>query len=223
MIPLKLFFYRILFGKFSFTFQDNFRNGRLTSANSRKKYLRSCSRNDLLSHYHKIIEKKQKVTEFKSNEDFQFDQVDFGISFSKFRRRKSGFKCYDVQRYLGYIWKRIGYKERLLNYGVKRIYHFLDNKFFFGELLFSDIRRLDHKKIASALIMKYTGSDNFYNDGDFRINFNNGFIYFENSGIHVSIKYITTDFQEVNDKLRIILNEGPVVIQDTIEQTFDVL
>jgi hypothetical protein len=219
---LKLFFIRVLYGKFSYLYQSTLQDSDI-NFNSRKKFLRSCSRTDSLNHYLKVAEQKHEIAVFQSSSTHQFGDLQFGISFSRLRRQKPDYKCFDVEKYSERIWKRIGYKERLFNYGVKRIYHFMDNKFFFGELLFSDIRQIEHKRIAMALIKKYTGIDNDYADGDFRINFSNGFIYFENSGIHVSIKYITTSFEDVNEKLGNLSPEGNTILGSIESEPYEVL
>ena len=91
--------------------------------------------------------------------------------------------------------------ERIYNHGVKRIYHFIDKKYFFGELFFSDLRKIDPAVIAGSLLKKYTGTKQSVTSENFRIEGENAFIFFENSGINLSIKYISTADVQINEKL----------------------
>lgn len=190
MLQIKLFILRIICGRYSYSYHRALQSIKHYKR-KRKNYNRSCSRTDSLNHYRRVKENRKSVSVYKCEEMLQFGNVQFGMSFSKVRRSKINFQCYDITSYEGYYWRRIGYKERLFNAGVKRIYHFLNDEFFFGELSFSDIRDLDDKMITGTLIEKYTGKSEVIPEGDYRIDFTDGFIYVENSGINLSIKYIS--------------------------------
>lgn len=212
----------LVYGRFSPTFHKHYlKDGRLSK--HRPKYLRSCSRSDALSHYRKCLEDKHVVATFISDNELTFRQESFGTSFRQVRAAHPEYKCYGVEDHFGIIWKRIGYKERIRNDGVKRIFHFLDDAFFFGELLYADIRKIDLDQIVGALVKKYTGNTYNYDKGDIRINFKNGFIYLENSGIHVSIKYISTNLPEINEKLSRVVMERNTNIEDTTSEAYDLL
>lgn len=193
----------LFYGRFSHTFhKHHHRDGKLSK--NHKRYLRSCSRNDALTHYRKCTEDRHGEATFSSDAKLQFRLIEFGASFQKVRAKHPDYKCFDVDEYFGQIWKRLGYKERIRKEGVKCTFHFLNEEFFFGELLYADSRKIDLDQIAGALVKKYTGERYEYDQGDIKIQLKNGFIYLENSGLHVSIKYISTMSQEINDLLALI-------------------
>ena len=204
MHQANLFLLRTLLGKYSYPYHRALQSAKHMKR-KRKNYNRSCSRTEPLNHYRRIKENKKAVTLYKCDETLRFGNMEFGASFGRIRRAKKSFQCYDITKYEGFYWRRIGYKERIFNTGVKRVFHFLNDAFFFGELSFSDIRKIDDKKIASALIEKYTGKSGEIPDGDYRIDFADGFIYVENTGINLSIKYISEMNPETVEKLDKIL------------------
>lgn len=203
MPHLKLLFTRILFGRFSYSYQATFRKNR--TPNHRKRYQRACSRTDPLNHYVAIAKEKPVYTSYKGTGILNFNQIEFGLGFSKVRQKNGIYHCYDVVNYKSHLWSRIGYKERIFHASAKRIYHFIDNTFFFGEISFSDLRQVDFREVIRVLLEKYTSKKDNIPEGDLRIDFENGFIYVENTGISLSVKYISTEFPEVNAALDKIL------------------
>jgi hypothetical protein len=88
---------------------------------------------------------------------------------------------------------------------LKEFYHFIDDEFFFGELFFDDIRKVEYKKIAGKLLEKYADKNPLNPEQDFKINHPEGFIYYINSGISLSIKYISTKSELINTKIDTII------------------
>jgi hypothetical protein len=96
-------------------------------------------------------------------------------------------------------------KRGYLIRALKEFYHFIDDEFFFGELFFDDIRKVEYKKIAGKLLEKYADKNPLNPEQDFRINHPEGFIYYINSGISLSIKYISTKSELINTKIDTII------------------
>jgi hypothetical protein len=211
MIQLGLWFRRKLYGKYSFDFQHHI-NKLDSRLRLKKNYLNACSKLDPLNHYRKVAEAKAGLQTFQAIHPIVFNEVDFRLSFKKVLSKIGKCSCYDCQKYNDLIWRRYGIKERIYNHGVTRIYHFIDKKFFFGELFFSDLRKIDPAVIAKSLILKYAGANIETVPTNFRINGTDAFIYFENTGINLSIKYISTADQTINEKLVEILR--PVSFPD---------
>ncbi|HZK08483.1 MAG TPA: hypothetical protein VFC92_09800 [Bacteroidales bacterium] len=200
MIPLGLWLKKLLYGKYSLAFQQHINN--LDSRrNFKKNYTTACSKTDPLNHYHKVIESDAGLKVFQSIHPIVFNEVAFGLQFRKVAAKIGKYNCYDSQNYNGVVWRRLGTRERIYNHGVKRIYHFIDKKYFFGELFFSDLRKIDPAVIAGSLLKKYTGTKQSVTSENFRIEGENAFIFFENSGINLSIKYISTADVQINEKL----------------------
>lgn len=138
MPHLKLFFTRLFFGRFSYPYQNTFR--KYKPKTHRKRYQRACSRTDPLNHYVAVSKKSSDYALYQSAGILNFNKIDFGQGFFKVRQKNGTYHCYDVVGYQDHLWKRIGYKERIFHAGAKRIFHFIDNTFFFGEISFSDLR-----------------------------------------------------------------------------------
>jgi len=189
----------------------------------RKNYLRPCSKIDPLNHFRKVTIDKHNIVVFTAHQPITFGDFEFGQTFRHIRKKKGHYNYYDIEKYEGFLWNRLGYKERIFNHGVKRIYHFLDNEFFFGELFFSDLRKIDHEKIAKALLKKYAVEKDVNKESDIKIIHQDGFIYFENSGINLSIKYISTKNIEINQKLEKITNTSFFTQTQSVSDLEDLL
>jgi hypothetical protein len=195
---------KIIFGEFSYAFQSSISASEKLKG-TRKNYLRSCSKTDPLNHVGKTFLQKHEIQTVNAASPIIFGNVKFGLSFREIRRLKGRFNYYDVEKYGDSIWRRLGFKERIFDQGVKRIYHFIDDEFFFGELFFDDIRKVEYKKIAGKLLEKYADKNPLNPEQDFRINHPEGFIYYINSGISLSIKYISTKSELINTKIDTIV------------------
>jgi len=200
MIPLSLWLRKLLYGRYSFVFQKHI-NKADSRMNLKKNFTTACSKIDPLNHYRKVTEPDASLKVFQATRPIVFNEVAFGLQFRKVVATIGKYNCYDCQKYNDTVWRRLGTRERIYNHGVKRIYHFIDKKFFFGELFFSDLRKIDPAVIAGSLLQKYTGTAHPATSDNFRIDGEDAFIFFENSGINLSIKYISTADAHTNEKL----------------------
>lgn len=205
MLPVKLILLRTIFGKFSYPFQSGYHTSSKL-IRSKKYYLRACSKVDPLNHFIKALDSQPTDHCFKTDKQITFGDLPFDLTFRKVLAKKRQYRWYDVEKYKTHLWRRLGYRERIFNTSVQRVFHFLDNVFFFGELFFADLRNVDDQKIASVLIKKYTGKANTKLNGDFLINGVGGYIFVENTGINLSIKYINTANTNINNTIDEITN-----------------
>lgn len=200
---------KIFVGKFSYAYQsksaNNFSRRRIPN------YLKPCSKLNALSHYAAICSQKNKsIPSFESPENINFNNQDFGLTFNKIRKKHRTFHCYDIEKYGNYFWRRFGVKERIHNYGAIRVYHFLDNKFFYGEIFFKDNTKIDLKSFKNTLLAKYLDFTPADFEGNFRINLTDGLIFFEDTGINLSIKYVFTADNSINQKLNEIVDGNSI-------------
>jgi len=212
MTAVQLFLLRILFGKFSYHYQcfaikQNFSN------HHRKKYLQSCSNIDGLGHIRSAFEIKREHIVVTTGLPVKFHRINPYQSFRKFIRNNKKFIGYDIGKYHTCYWKRVAYRGKIFNSGVKIIYHFLDNTFFFGEFFFSDARGVDINSIRKLLCEKYSIFPERTED-KFKIYTKEAFIFFEHTGINLSIKYVFTENETINNILKNFVklsNEDPRV------------
>jgi hypothetical protein len=210
-MPIALWIKKLIYGKYSFAFQKHI-NGLDSRMNLKLNYTTACSKTDPLNHYRKVAENNAGIIQFRSSRPIVFNEIAFGLRFGEVVAAIGKYNCYDCQKYYDTVWRRLATKERIYNHGVKRVYHFIDKKFFFGELFFSDLRKIDPAVIASSLIQKYTGTNGQAITANFRIDGKDAFIFFENSGINLSIKYISTADAHLIEKITKILR--PVIIPE---------
>ncbi|MFW5756863.1 MAG: hypothetical protein ACOCWK_09680 [Tangfeifania sp.] len=215
MDAIRLFVIRLLFGKYSFVYQEEFRS-LARYGKRRSNFLKPCSKVDALTHYRGAADYLEAVPRFHTDQPIVYNGDDFGVSFRKVKRQKGKFASYDVSRYgEKYYWKRLGYRQRIFNSGVHCIYHFLDNVFFFGEFFFSDVRKVDSTAVARSLMKKYCHKADAPS-GNFRISGSDAFIFFQDNGINLSVKYISTSNGAINAKLEAILSFKP--LEESAEQ-----
>lgn len=201
----------MLFGKFSYQFQHSVIESHNVKT-PQHSYLRPCSKMDPLNHIRKVLLDHASIKKYTSTIPISFGDVDFGLTFNQIRKLKGRFSYYDIQKYEDLHWRRLGFKEHIFNYGVRRVYHFMLNEFFYGELYFPDIRKVDHSKIADLLLKKYVGKVEHKHGSDFRIDDSAAFIFYENSGITLSIKYISKKSNEIFEKINILTNQSSIFV-----------
>lgn len=220
MESIHLFLIKLFFGKFSFNYQSRVQIlGKYRVL--RKKFHQPCTKQNLMSHFFTPYKKKEQVPAYNCSEGIIFNNIPFGISFRQLKKTKRKYSCYDIEKHNNTYWQIIGYKERIFNTGVKTLFHFLDNKFFFGEYFFSDQRGLQIETIAKTLLKKYTNISDEVPSGNFIIkNENNEYIFFEDNGISLSIKYINGKDQEINALLDQIFNSG-IISETKLEKTLE--
>lgn len=204
---LKYFFLKLFFGRFSYRFQQFVTNSNKLPA-LKKNFLQPCGKLDGLNHYRSSLVKTEALPQFHTTTKIEFQKIPFGLSFFSVKRKKGHFSCFDISNYQGHYWSRIGYRERIFNTSVRLIFHFLDKKFFFGEIFFPDVLKVNPQQVAHSLIKKYTQT-NEIPPSNFKIIGPNGFIFFENTGINLSIKYIHTENEHLNEILESITHYSP--------------
>jgi hypothetical protein len=213
---LKYLVLKILYGKFSYKFNYWVTKSAKTKFGN-KSFLQPCSKMNALNHYSIIASDTDTLSEFFTEKPIEFQNTPFNLSFRKISRKKKRCSCYDIGKFNDYYWRRLGFRERIFNTGVRLIYHFIDNKFFFGEMFFSDASKLNTDVVALSLLKKYTDKRTMPSS-NFRITGKNAYIFFEHNGINLSVKYIFTGNEKVNDALKTIVNFKPL---DKVEHSSD--
>lgn len=206
MSLIKYLIYKILFGRFSYNFQSLI--AKSTTSFGNHNYLQPCSKLDPRNHYSITLKHDANTSEFFTEKKIEFQNHPFNLTFRQVRRRNKRFSCYDVFKYQDYYWKRLGFRERIFNTGVRLIYHFVAGRFFFGEMFFSDASKLNTEIVAMSLLKKYT-DQRTVPPKNFKISGKDSFIFFEHNGINLSIKYIFTGNEELNVALNTISSFSP--------------
>lgn len=213
---LKYLILKLLFGKFSYTFNYFVTKSAKTKFGN-KSFLQPCSKMNALNHYSVIASVTDSFSEFFTEKPIEFQNTPFNLSFQKISHNKKRCSCYDIEKFKEYYWRRLGFRERIFNTGVRLIYHFLDNRFFFGEMFFSDASKVNTDTVALSLLKKYT-NERTMPANNFKIIGKDAYIFFEHTGINLSVKYIFTGNETVNDALKTIVNFKPL---DKVEYSSD--
>lgn len=213
---------KMLFGKYSYIFH-NFLNKTGHAGVGKKNYLQACSKLSALNHYHTAVADKKAIAVFETSKKIEFQDTPFNKSFRSIRKQKRKHSCYDIYKYQDHYWRRIGYRERIFNTGVRIVYHFIEKRFFFGEIFFSDASKVNTDTIALSLLKKYTEQKSVPAT-NFKISGKDAFIFFENTGINLSIKYIFTGNARVNEALDSIISSiGNVKVEKISNELAEML
>lgn len=212
---------RMIFGKYSYIYQSNIvKSGHTLAKNIN--YLNPCSKLDALNHYRPAVADNKKDVEFVTTKKIEFQNIPFNASFRLVKKRNRKPSCYDIHKYQDHYWRRLGYRERIFNTGVRMIFHFLNKRFFFGEIFFSDSSKVKPEIVALSLLKKYTDEKEAPKT-NFKIKGKNAFIFFENTGINLSIKYIYTGNEIINSNLQSIDNFSPFAKAEQTDDLDDIL
>jgi hypothetical protein len=199
---------KVLFGKYSYTFNYFVTKSAKTKFGN-KSFLQPCSKMNALNHYSVIESVNDSPSEFFTDKPIEFQNTPFNITFRKISSQKKRCSCYDIAKFNDFYWRRLGFRERIFNTGVRLIYHFLDNRFFYGEMFFSDANKVNTDIVALALLKKYT-QERAIPANNFRITGKDAYIFFEHTGINLSVKYIFKGNEKINDALKTIVNFKPL-------------
>lgn len=222
MLSVKYILVKMLFGKYSYIFHY-FLNKTGHAGVGKKNYLQACSKLSSLNHYHTAVADKKSIAVFETSKKIEFQDTPFNKSFRSIRKQKRKHSCYDIYKYQDHYWRRIGYRERIFNTGVRIVYHFIEKRFFFGEIFFSDASKVNTDTIALSLLKKYTEQKSVPAT-NFKISGKDAFIFFENTGINLSIKYIFTGNARVNEALDSIISSiGNVKVEKISNELAEML
>lgn len=217
MNRLHLFFIRILFGKYSYDFQNQYTNQIFLHKN-KKKYLQSCSKLNGVSHLSSALENEKSFISVTTETNVTFPKINPYGNFWKFLRKHRNYVGYDISKFGSVYWRRIAYREKIFNTKVKTIYHFLNNSFFFGEYFFSDARFVDVDGIKKALCNNY-GIKHEIVAEKFKIYTKEAFIFFDYNGINLSIKFVFTANEPINLFMDNITNKTEMSLQQDSQKT----
>ncbi len=204
---IRLMTVRIIYGKYSFAYNELYKKLK-SFVHTEKTPFTKCIKN--LPHYNvfELIKKDSSYKIYKTNRNISFGNTPFSDSFEKLRNESGKHFCYNIFKINLSEWKVLGYKEKKFETNMKTLYYFINNKFFFGEYVFSDVQVLNVPAIANALSKKYN-VENFKNEDRFYISDNsNNEIGFINNGITLTIKYFCRSDSEINSELDFLLNQG---------------
>lgn len=221
MSLLKYYLIKIFYGRFSYTFQSyviNSKQGKITNKN----FLQPCTKDDALNHYRSAVLNRDDTAEFFTEKKIEFQNTPFNTSFRKVVNRNKRYSCYDIYKYQDHFWKRIGVRDRIFNAGVRVIYHFIENKFFFGEIFFSDASKVNTDLIALSILRKYADQKTIPAK-NFKISGKDAFIFYENTGINLSIKYIFTRNDSINQVVKALVEYSPFSKVETKSELEDLL
>lgn len=221
MERFKLLIIRLIYGRFSHTFQNYVSQSNRPNIGNTK-YLQPCAKLDALNHYKVAEQPLVGTAEFHTDKKIEFQNTNFGVSFRKVLRNRKRFSCYDIHQYQDVFWRRLGYRERIFNTGMRLIYHFIDNKFFFGEMFFSDSSKVNIDLVALSLLKKYTDQKSLP-EKNFKIVGKKAFIFFEHTGINLSIKYIDSSDSSISETLKRISDYSPFTKPEATSDLEDLL
>ncbi|MBE0637928.1 MAG: hypothetical protein IH598_05365 [Bacteroidales bacterium] len=190
-----ILFAKYVFGKFSARYID-----------VHKKYTGKspygyCIKDDFVNHIASFYKKKSSFQAFKSDQPVLFGKIPYGASFKEVFKENTKPFCVNSFRLEHFELKILGYRSEMFDTEMKSYYYFINNRFFMGEYTFKNPADAKLKEVALILRKKYLNgakddSMNFLINGA-----NEAKLRFENTGFNLSVKYLDSSNQEINDKL----------------------
>ena len=204
---IRLMTVRMSYGKYSFAYNELYRKLK-SQMHTEQTPFTKCIKNLPQYNVNELLNKDSSCKNYKTNKNISFGSTPFLENFEKLKNESGRQFCYNIFKINLSDWKVLGYKEKKFDTNMKTLYYFINDKFFFGEYVFSDVQGLDVSAIANALLKKYN-IENFKSEDRFYISDNsNNEIGFINNGITLTIKYLCRKDSDINTELDFVLNQG---------------
>ena len=187
MFAIKMFFTKLFHGEYSFRYVDLFKKNGFRSP-----FLR-CITDDFSSRIIMFLKKDPKIKIFDTNETIQFGNIPFSLTSDELLKTKGLPNCFNAFFFNDYEIKIIGYRETIQNKKMRSIYVFANKVFILGEYSFTDINKVESLNISKILIKKYISDSTEDKDVFFVKDVNNNYIYLNDNGFEMSIKYFNAN------------------------------
>ena len=215
---IRLMIVRIFYGKYSLVYNELYKKLKSRiDTDTEKLPFTKCIKNLPQYNVFELFKKDSSYKVNKTNRIISFGNIPFSESFEKIKKESGKHFCYNIYKINLSEWKVLGFKEKKFDTNMKTLYYFLNDKFFFGEYVFSDVQKLDITIITNAIFKKYN-IENFKIEDRFYISDNsNSEIGFMNNGITLSIKYLCRNDSNINAELQFVLDQGKAKVFEESE------
>lgn len=208
IFKIKVFFIKILKGKFSVEYVELFKNNQVRSPFS------PCIKDEFVSHIIMFLQKEENVKVFKTNENIQFGNTLFSAKYDEVFKREGTPSCFNALRINDYKITIIGYHNTIQGSKIKSIYYFVNDIFILGEYSFSDTSLIESINISKLIIDKYLTEstkdlDKFYIEDS-----NKNAIYFRDNGFDLCVTYFNNTDKNAID---IYKNLSQLLLKANIE------
>lgn len=204
----RLILYKFLFGKYSYRYVSKFK----------KIYFMEnpypvCIQDDLRSHCMALASIQAKKPMSVTSTKITFGSFDFYSNFDTIKESNTP-SCYNVYKLSDKITvKIIGFPTELMGSTIKECYFFINDIFFMGEYIFSDVTDFKNKNLIKMLVSKYEIPKQETNQVFYIRDNQDSLVYFNNNGFTISIQYINYTQPFVNEVLNTFLQKSVLGIE----------
>lgn len=159
-------------------------------------------KDDFINHIIVFFQTDNKITEYQTSEKIEFLGFNFGSTLKQLLKAKKNPDSFYVTKENTHEVKILGFNENLFGGDVKALFYFIDDRFFMGEYIFTEISKVNPSLLSKAISEKYKLSESVEGQ-DFLINSSGEYkLYYTNTGFSIMIRYFSLKDPIVAKKLK---------------------
>jgi hypothetical protein len=202
VILVRLWYFSLVYGRYSYEFLNFFKENNLRSP------INGCVKDEITLHLLVFFKKIKDSQEFHTNTAIDFGEIPYMTTSKKLFKIKGKPDCMKVVTANDTRFIVAGYHETLQGLKMKSLYFFVDGFFVMGEFLFSELIRVNPANLVKTLSVKYLSDATVESDVFYIRDTNGNQLNYEHNGFSISIKYLFMGDGKTNEKLSGLLNSG---------------
>lgn len=189
---LKLFYIRMVYGRYSYEFLEFFKENNLRNPHN------NCIKDEISMHFFTFYKPKKDSVIYNTETKIEFGDIPFMTTYHEVVKKKGEPDCINVSKFGNSRVKLVGFNETLQNMSLKSMYYFIEDKFVLGEYHFHDLSKIKVPNILAPLSIKYMKGEKIESDNCFIIDAQGDKINYENNGFSVTIRYLFRGDEKIN-------------------------
>ncbi len=192
---LNLMIIRIFRGKYSFEYLEFFKKNDLRNP------LNNCIKDEITLHISVFFKRLKGAIDYPTTVPIEFKDVPFLTSYKNLVKEFGTPNCINIARFDKQRVKVVGYQDTFHQKKMKSLFYFIEDKFFMGEFVFSETRRMDPTQVKEGISEKYLDgvkleADTLYVEGPL-----GNILNYHDNGFFASVKYLYRGDSSINEIL----------------------
>jgi len=168
----------------------------------------NCINNEVILHLDKLCFRKKGLPVYITPDPVQFDGCFYGISVKHLHKIKGKPETASYEWVGEKLVKVFGYRDKILERGVKINFFFTDDQFFLGEFQFQSYNKTILDNVRGMLQAKYHFKAGIF-ESDFYITDREGsLIFFNDSGYRLTVQYYFRQLKPADQYFRKIITNS---------------
>lgn len=170
-----------------------------------------CINTDVILHFDKLCFRKKSLPVYETPDPVQFDDCFYGISFSQLKQSKGKPETASYEWIGEKLVSVFGYRDKILERGVKINFFFTEDQFFLGEFQFQSYNKTVINSVRGMLQAKYhfkagtTESDFYITDRE------GSLVFFNDNGYRLNVQYYFTQLEAIDQCLKKAIKKSNLI------------